>query len=322
MCNYWKFSAGNELTTEEVKGILKQAKDIGIKGCVLYGGEPFLRNDIFEIISYAHKTGMNTKIITNGILLDKNKIKMLIESGIDGISVSIDATSSLLDEIRGTEDAHIKAIVALTELTQLRQSRNFELTIGTLLMFPTLKDNDTLKVVELGERLKVPVNIQLLDFSLFYFKEVEERIKKRLWISEKHQEELNILVNKLIGIKRQKPWLIENSMPALKYIKRYFRDPKSQNIPCYIAFSGRIWIGPEAKVFLCQGFPFIGDLRKESLKSIISSERWREGIFDMFKKQCPGCSCMYSSNVDAHLPLAWRHILLRKISSKKDAHGI
>jgi MoaA/NifB/PqqE/SkfB family radical SAM enzyme len=318
MCNYWKFPPGNELTTEEVRGILKQAKDIGIIGCVLYGGEPLLRSDIFDIVSYAHKIGMNTKIITNGLLLDKDKIKLLLESGIDGISISIDATSSLLDEIRGVKDAHLKAISALNELTQLRQSRNFKLSIGALLMFPTLKDNDMLKVVELGERLKVPVNIQLLDFSFFYFKGVEEKTKNQLWIKDNYQQQLNILVDELIEVKKQKPWLIENSIPALQYIKKYFKNPKSRDTPCYIAFSGRIWISPEGKVFLCQGLAFVGDLRKEPLKSIIFSQKWRQGVYNMFKKQCPGCSCMYSSNVDAHIPLAWKEMLFRRISSRKN----
>jgi len=38
MCNYWKLGSNDELTTQEVKDILNQAKELGCKNCTLYGG--------------------------------------------------------------------------------------------------------------------------------------------------------------------------------------------------------------------------------------------------------------------------------------------
>jgi len=47
-----------ELSTEEIKGILKQAAEAGTLYMTLTGGEVLLRKDFPEIYSYARRLGM------------------------------------------------------------------------------------------------------------------------------------------------------------------------------------------------------------------------------------------------------------------------
>jgi len=314
MCNNWKMPSDNELTAPEVKDIITQAQRLGIDNCVLYGGEPVLRQDLPDIISYAHAAHMQTEIITNGTLIDKEKAETIVNSGVDRITVSLDMCSDDLDAIRGAKDTYQRILSGLKELAQLRKGGNLKIKIASLLMLPTLKNNNLLDVIALAERLRMRVYIQLLDFSLFYFKGVPADTRKQLWINAGYQKELEMLVNKLAAIKKKNPWLIENSLASLYYIKKYFKDPKNKHLPCYLAFSGRVWIDPQGKVYLCQGLPPAGDLRSDTLENIVHSKEWRETVFRMFKKECPGCSCMYASNVDAHLPFVWKDIALRKLS--------
>jgi radical SAM protein with 4Fe4S-binding SPASM domain len=314
MCNNWKMPSDNELTTSEVKDIVTQAQRLGIDKCVLYGGEPLLRQDLPDLISYARAAHMQTEIITNGTLIDKEKAELIVNSGVDRITVSLDMCSDDLDAIRGAKDAYQKILSGLKELAQLRKGGNLEIKIASLLMLPTLKDNNLLDVIALAERLRMSVYIQLLDFSLFYFQGVPADTREQLRITERYQKELEMLVNTLAAIKKKNPGLIENSLASLYYIKRYFKDPKNKHIPCYLAFSGKVWIDPQGKVYLCQGLPPAGDLRSDTLENIVHSKKWRETVFRMFKKDCPGCSCMYASNCDAHLPFAWKDIALRKLS--------
>lgn len=59
------------------------------------GGEPLMRKDITELISYAKLKGIkHVSINTNGSLLDEKKISELIKAGLDHIEVSIDAATS------------------------------------------------------------------------------------------------------------------------------------------------------------------------------------------------------------------------------------
>ncbi len=314
MCNYWDMNgdAKSELSTVEVRNILCQADKIGIKNCTFYGGEPLLRKDIFELVACAHSLGIKTSIITNGLLLDKGRAQRLIENGLNSLKVSIDAVGEEFDRIRGIENAYKRVYTNLEGFVRLSEGSDIDISIASLLMLPTLKNDNLLKVIDVADQLKISVIIQLLTFSLFYLKDKDGETGKKLWITDNYYEDLNKLVDRLIEIKKGKPGLIVNSIPALKYIKQYFNNPKSKGIPCYIAYGGRIWVDPKGKVFSCQGLPVIGDLRKETLEDIINSERWKERLKKMFRKECAGCTCMYDSNIDAHLPLAWKNILKRK----------
>ena len=97
---------GNDLTLGQIKYILEKISDFGIKRLLLTGGEPFLRNDLFEIIDYAVECNIeDIEINTNGTLLDDatiiNEIKERLDT-IIGLPVSIDgARSETHDFIRG-----------------------------------------------------------------------------------------------------------------------------------------------------------------------------------------------------------------------------
>lgn len=65
-------------------------------------GEPLLHRDIFKMISYAKKQGIQSVSITsNALLLDEYNSRGLIESGIDFLSISLDgATKETYEKIR------------------------------------------------------------------------------------------------------------------------------------------------------------------------------------------------------------------------------
>ena len=66
-----------EMSTIEVKDILKQLADAGILYLVITGGEPFLRADIIDILAYAVKLKFCVRVFTNGLLLHENIVKSL-----------------------------------------------------------------------------------------------------------------------------------------------------------------------------------------------------------------------------------------------------
>ena len=58
-----------ELSTDEWKGILKQAADSGVLTVRFTGGEPLLRGDFEELYTYARQLGMRVLIFTNARLI-------------------------------------------------------------------------------------------------------------------------------------------------------------------------------------------------------------------------------------------------------------
>jgi MoaA/NifB/PqqE/SkfB family radical SAM enzyme len=79
------FSQKKELTFKQIKNIINQAIDLGLKIILLTGGEPLLRPDIFKIISYAKEKKLYVCLATNGLLIDIDSLKK-IEKQVDRIN--------------------------------------------------------------------------------------------------------------------------------------------------------------------------------------------------------------------------------------------
>lgn len=72
-----------ELNTEDVKKLLdKVIKETSCNNITFTGGEPYLREDIFEIMEYVKKKVFTINVITNGTLLNEERIKKSIDAGI------------------------------------------------------------------------------------------------------------------------------------------------------------------------------------------------------------------------------------------------
>ena len=80
------------LSSEEIEKLAKGLSELGVSKIRLTGGEPTVRKDFFDIIKILkNKSGIKkTVITTNGYRLDQIAEK-LVDSGIDGINISIDS---------------------------------------------------------------------------------------------------------------------------------------------------------------------------------------------------------------------------------------
>jgi MoaA/NifB/PqqE/SkfB family radical SAM enzyme len=80
-----------ELTTEQWKSVIRQTEDAGVVNVVFTGGEPLLRKDIFELISWVRKDEANAMMFSNGLLLTEENVKKLVDAGLFSLNVSIDS---------------------------------------------------------------------------------------------------------------------------------------------------------------------------------------------------------------------------------------
>ena len=106
----------DEVDTARAKRIVDQIYDFGASFLGISGGEPFLRKDLFQIVSYAKKIGLNVSIITDGHLLDEAAFEGIVKNEV-GVSVSIDGAETTNDAIRG-RGAYAKAVVAIEKLSK------------------------------------------------------------------------------------------------------------------------------------------------------------------------------------------------------------
>jgi pyrroloquinoline quinone biosynthesis protein E len=109
--DYAKYQS--ELSTEDWKRVLTQARKMGAVQLGFSGGEPLTHKDLAELVKHARELGYYSNLITSGYGLTKEKIVQLKEAGLDHIQVSIQAsTQELNDHIAGTASFQHKKEVA------------------------------------------------------------------------------------------------------------------------------------------------------------------------------------------------------------------
>ena len=103
-----------ELDTTEALRLLDQIAEVAKPIVILTGGEPLLREDIFEIAAYGTKKGLRMVMAPNGTLITEPIAKRLLESGIKRISISLDgATRQSHDSFRKVDGAYEGAVNAM-----------------------------------------------------------------------------------------------------------------------------------------------------------------------------------------------------------------
>lgn len=110
----------DEMSTEEVKGIIDQCAESNVVFMLFGGGEPFLREDFLEIFRYTKKKRFWTYIISNGTLITKDVAKEyagLFDPRFDRIQVSLDgSTPEIHDRQRGVKSNFDEAVAGIKNL--------------------------------------------------------------------------------------------------------------------------------------------------------------------------------------------------------------
>jgi len=131
MCRDWSNHSGAELSFEEIKDIIDQAKKLGLLVLKIFGGEPTLRKDLPEIVCCCHDKGIATKMTTNGTLINRKLAYDLVKSGLSEIVFSVDSFSSdIHDKLRGVPGSWKKTDDAINFVTEAKKSCRSNLRIS------------------------------------------------------------------------------------------------------------------------------------------------------------------------------------------------
>ena len=103
----------DELDTGEALKVIDDLHDAGVRVLILSGGEPLLRDDIFELSSYARQRGFFVALSTNGTLIDEQNIEQIAAAQYDYVGISIDGLEAVHDhwrQLKGSFAASMHAI--------------------------------------------------------------------------------------------------------------------------------------------------------------------------------------------------------------------
>ena len=103
-----------ELTTAEGKAMIEQIARAGFKIMIFSGGEPLMRDDIFELVAHAAAQGLRPVFGSNGTLITDEVARKLKEAGACSMGISIDSLDAAKhDAFRGVAGAHADTLAGI-----------------------------------------------------------------------------------------------------------------------------------------------------------------------------------------------------------------
>ncbi len=93
----------DQLTYEEAIGVIDQIAEIGNPILVVTGGDPLMRRDVYDLLTYAVQKGLRTSLTPSATALATRKnLDRVRETGVSRIAISLDGpTAEVHDRFRG-----------------------------------------------------------------------------------------------------------------------------------------------------------------------------------------------------------------------------
>jgi MoaA/NifB/PqqE/SkfB family radical SAM enzyme len=267
------------------------------------GGEPFLRDDLSDILDVVKKKAKRAVISTNGFLT-KRTLEVMEKHRDIGIRISFDGIGETHDTIRGVPRAHVRARETLRGLKKIG--------IKDLGIAVTISDKNAQDLVPLF-RMTCEEGVELATAILhnaYYFHKEDNQI----FDSNKVETEIWNLIREYLKSSHPKNWF-----------RAYFTkgiidhmNGKQRELKCTMA-TDSFFIDPYGNVRPCNvmDHPF-GNIREKSFPEIWESPEAEEA---RRRVECCDQNCWMIGSV-GHLirhkfwvPLAW--IAKNKLNSKR-----
>lgn len=305
MCNRYKAPS----KAEEEISVATIAKLPRMYFTNITGGEPFIREDLKEIVRELYKKSDRIVISTNGFFTDRI-IDLCKEFPQIGIRISIEGMEQTNNEIRGLEDGFKKGCSTLKELVAMGMK-----DVGFGMTIQDKNAGDLVSLYKMSDEMGMEFATATLHNS-FYFVETGNIIKNRQKVAENIEELINMMLS--------------SSSPK-KWFRAYFNHGlinyiygQKRLLPCNMSFD-TFFMDPYGDVMPCNGTKekkVMGNLNDQSWE-----ELWNSPQADVVRTgvRCCDRQCWMIGSVSPAMhkhilvPLWWvfRHKVLHAFKKKK-----
>lgn len=119
-----------ELSLDEAKAFIDDLSDFKVPVILFSGGEPLLREDIFQLLEYCNSSSIRSTISTNGTLIEKDVSKTLKALNVGYVGISLDGIGAKHDEFRRTKGSFDKALRGIRNCLEVGQKVGLRFTIN------------------------------------------------------------------------------------------------------------------------------------------------------------------------------------------------
>ena len=235
------------------------------------GGEPFMREDLADIVRVLYEKSDRIVISTNGFFTDRI-LALAREFPEIGIRISIEGLQQTNDEIRGLPDGFTRGYKTLQKLVEMGMK-----DVGFGMTVQDRNAKDLVPLYELSDKMGMEFATASLHNS-FYFVEAKNIIKDRPMVAENFEK----LVNELLDSNSPKKWFRAYFNHGL--INYIYGQPRL--LPCDMAFD-TFFIDPYGDVMPCNGTKdkeVMGNLNEQSW-----DELWNSPQADKVRQKVRHC---------------------------------
>ncbi|MBR2447547.1 MAG: radical SAM protein [Clostridia bacterium] len=305
MCNRYKVPSDpqDEISIETIKK-LPQMYFTNITG-----GEPFIREDLKDIVRELYKKSERIVISTNGFFTDRI-VDLCKEFPQIGIRISIEGLEQTNNEIRGLDDGFNRGYTTLKTLVDMGMK-----DVGFGMTVQDKNAPDLVALYNISDELGMEFATASLHNS-FYFVESNNIIHDRLMVAGHFED----LINRLLESNSPKKWFRAYFNHGL--INYIFSQKRL--LPCDMSFD-TFFIDPYGDVMPCNGTKekeVMGNLNTQSWDDL-----WNSKEADEVRQKVRACdrNCWMIGSVSPAMhkyiwvPFFWviKHKFLRFFKAKK-----
>lgn len=224
------------------------------------GGEPFIREDLKDIVRELYKKSDRIVISTNGFFTDRI-IDLCKEFPNIGIRISIEGLEETNNKIRGLQDGFNRGYSTLKKLVEMKHP-----DVGFGMTVQDANAKDLVPLYKLSDELNMEFATASLHNS-FYFVENKNIIHDRLMVAGEFEK----LINELLNSNQPKKWFRAYFNHGL--INYIFGQKRL--LPCDMAFD-TFFIDPYGDVMPCNGTKekeVMGNLNEQTWDELWNSEK-------------------------------------------------
>ena len=218
------------------------------------GGEPFIREDLKDIVRELYKKSDRIVISTNGFFTDRI-IDLCKEFPNVGIRISIEGLEETNNKIRGLQDGFNRGYSTLKKLVEMKHP-----DVGFGMTVQDANAKDLVPLYKLSDELNMEFATASLHNS-FYFVENKNIIHDRLMVAGEFEK----LINELLNSNQPKKWFRAYFNHGL--INYIFGQKRL--LPCDMAFD-TFFIDPYGDVMPCNG------TKEKEVMGNLNEQTWNE----------------------------------------------
>lgn len=287
-CDIWMIHPENELKPADYRRLPRSLKHINVSG-----GEPFLRDDLPEIVRVLRETTVDPRIVisTNGLLPERTE-RIMRQIPDAAVRVSVDGIGEAHDFARGIPGNYERCLETLERLRAIGVT-----DLGLSATASVHNPGEVPRVQELAQKLGIEFVVGVAHSSPTYFGDQVSSAPDR----NQAARELVFVRDRELASSRPKEW-----------VRAWFTDGlidqlagRKRRMPCF-AIESHFYLDPHGDVFPCNARgDKMGNILEETYAEIVA--RNEALLADV--RQCNDCwmSCTVTPGLRQRpwTPLFW-----------------